>query len=500
MTSLFSLLLMLSASICMVYSATSDCNYVVDYFWRSVQSPTRQPTVEPTPSPTEQPTPAPTDVPTPSPVGGLNVPTMDPTMWAIMVTQWVTDPPDTISIGGGGDRDPDESILTPLALDYCYSFPDSKYYYGDFSLKYECNSNTLVRTIYYETLSCDGANTDILSVPSWSQGTESIKYVCNQPTNCKFTKITNATATTPSPTPAPTPSPTQSPTKAPSPAPTSSPTHVGTEYPTVSSVIIATNVFETTSQDMISVGGGGDGYWWDECDGITAPASRDTATEAVSYFPENICVPVDLFDNAFDINDFPQCDSGDTACLSQLSFGWFCDPSANQYFLGVFKDTECTNLDEILIEYTNDACIPKRSSNDYYSAYWTYVECGLSTIPTIGGTDPTARPTVQNIPTTGGTDPTARPTLVVSIPTTPTIGGTARPTPPTVTEPTIAPTQDGTPSNPTIDGVITQTMTPTVGAIGTDPTVGAVPTVAEPTAPTAPTLPTFELTDLFSMA
>ena len=155
-----------------------------------------------------------------------------------------------------------------------------------------------------------------------------------------------------SPTAAPTPSPTVS--------PTNSPTSPGEVRP--DDTVLDPN-------DNVSIVGGGDEWtdWYEQCEDITAPHNNDTEVVSDGLYATDVCI------SAYDLSIFEYTDSDDSDTTA--SFGWYCDESKQQYFMGLFKDDDCTILDrndfgsEYLIGYTDDACLP------IDVALWTSVEC-----------------------------------------------------------------------------------------------------------------------------
>ena len=134
----------------------------------------------------------------------------------------------------------------------------------------------------------------------------------------------------------------------------------------------------------IAVGGGDEWTnWYEQCDDITAPTDDTVVSDGL--YATDICISV------YDLSILEADSDSDYEATSSL--GWYCDESKQQYFMGLFKDADCTVLDDndygsdAIIGYTNDACLP------IDVALWTSVKCGYYN----GESDTTITTTADNM-------------------------------------------------------------------------------------------------------
>ena len=163
------------SSISIVASRTTDCNYVIDLFQTTVNPPSLSPTPAPTPSPTLSPTNAPTNTGE-DPIEPIpNDPTNSYNQWASYSFP--------------------HFFMRPYTFNYCYSYATNKEPFNSYSFIYQCNGESLQRTIYYDNLDCSGTDIEETTIQKYQQGA-TIIFQCSADINCDAAKISMQYAST----------------------------------------------------------------------------------------------------------------------------------------------------------------------------------------------------------------------------------------------------------------------------------------------------------------
>eukprot|EP01084_Bolivina_argentea_P063675 116215_1 len=342
-------------------SKTSHCNYAVDLWWLEANPPSLSPTPAPTNSPSRSPTSAPTF---------LN---------EILTTKEEDDMGYAEIASTSSSGTAFTLLLNPYPIDTCYAMDFMNEPFNAVSLKYTCNSaqNTLTRTIYWDSLQCDGDQVETTEITASERG-QVTTFVCNADANCPIASVEIQSAMTQNPTPEPSNSPTTA-------APTDSPVSNDDG-----------NDDDDDGEDSISISISDNDS--DNCADSLGPDPDSEPMFAWKY-AQNICIDWSDLKYLFEETSSPTSaptvpqptpapnihEDDDTEIIiihegsvsesnPIQSLGWVCKD--NRYAMTMYDDTDCEG--DVIAEgvvYKNDLCV-------FDDSHWAYVECEPTNAPT----------------------------------------------------------------------------------------------------------------------